>query len=68
MLLDNEDYLELLSFGGFGLPYGDIPSAGCLTGTILHNTVTRIIIYELWLIKKSMNKNKILLGITKVKI
>ncbi|KTF98450.1 hypothetical protein cypCar_00002099 [Cyprinus carpio] len=32
MLLDDEDYLELSSFAGLGLPYGDIPSAGCLTG------------------------------------
>ncbi|KAL1270136.1 hypothetical protein QQF64_032425 [Cirrhinus molitorella] len=32
MLLDDEDYLELSPFAGLGLPYGDIPSAGCLTG------------------------------------
>ncbi|KAF4072368.1 hypothetical protein AMELA_G00262190 [Ameiurus melas] len=32
MLLDDDDYLELSSFAGLGLPYGDIPSAGCLTG------------------------------------
>uniref|UniRef100_A0AAR2LQQ1 methylcrotonoyl-CoA carboxylase n=1 Tax=Pygocentrus nattereri TaxID=42514 RepID=A0AAR2LQQ1_PYGNA len=32
MLLDDEDYLELSPFAGFGLPYGDIPSAGCITG------------------------------------
>ncbi|XP_065102721.1 biotin-dependent 3-methylcrotonyl-coenzyme A carboxylase beta1 subunit [Paramisgurnus dabryanus] len=32
MLLDDENYLELSPFAGFGLPYGDIPSAGCLTG------------------------------------
>ncbi|XP_076134095.1 biotin-dependent 3-methylcrotonyl-coenzyme A carboxylase beta1 subunit [Alosa pseudoharengus] len=31
-LLDDEDYLELSPFAGLGLPYGDIPSAGCLTG------------------------------------
>ncbi|KAL2090096.1 hypothetical protein ACEWY4_014784 [Coilia grayii] len=31
-LLDDEDYLELAPFAGLGLPYGDIPSAGCLTG------------------------------------
>ncbi|XP_012677234.2 methylcrotonoyl-coenzyme A carboxylase 2 [Clupea harengus] len=31
-LLDDEDYLELGPFAGLGLPYGDIPSAGCLTG------------------------------------
>uniref|UniRef100_A0A671QKJ0 methylcrotonoyl-CoA carboxylase n=1 Tax=Sinocyclocheilus anshuiensis TaxID=1608454 RepID=A0A671QKJ0_9TELE len=33
MLLDDEDYLELSPFAGLGLPYGDIPSAGCLTGS-----------------------------------
>lgn len=32
MLLDDEDYLELSPFAGLGLPYGDISSAGCLTG------------------------------------
>ncbi|XP_062854485.1 methylcrotonoyl-coenzyme A carboxylase 2 [Trichomycterus rosablanca] len=32
MLLDNEDYLELSPFAGLGLPYGDIPSACCVTG------------------------------------
>lgn len=32
MLLDDEDYLELSPFAGLDLPYGDIPSAGCLTG------------------------------------
>ncbi|XP_032382913.1 methylcrotonoyl-CoA carboxylase beta chain, mitochondrial [Etheostoma spectabile] len=32
LLLDDEDYLELSPFAGLGLPYGDIPSAGCLTG------------------------------------
>ncbi|XP_026783671.3 methylcrotonoyl-coenzyme A carboxylase 2 [Pangasianodon hypophthalmus] len=32
MLLDDDDYLELSPFAGMGLPYGDIPSAGCLTG------------------------------------
>ncbi|XP_053481255.1 methylcrotonoyl-coenzyme A carboxylase 2 [Ictalurus furcatus] len=32
MLLDDDDYVELSSFAGLGLPYGDIPSAGCLTG------------------------------------
>lgn len=35
MLLDDEDYLELSLFAGLGLPYGDIPSAGCVTGTLL---------------------------------
>ncbi|KAI5610158.1 methylcrotonoyl-Coenzyme A carboxylase 2, partial [Silurus asotus] len=32
MLLDDDDYLELSIFAGMGLPYGDIPSAGCITG------------------------------------
>ncbi|KAG7332508.1 hypothetical protein KOW79_004342 [Hemibagrus wyckioides] len=32
MLLDDDDFLELSPFAGLGLPYGDIPSAGCLTG------------------------------------
>lgn len=32
LLLDDDDYLELSPFAGLGLPYGDIPSAGCLTG------------------------------------
>ncbi|KAJ8277783.1 hypothetical protein GJAV_G00079840 [Gymnothorax javanicus] len=32
LLLDDEDYLELSAFAGLGLPYGDIPSAGCLAG------------------------------------
>ncbi|KAK2908192.1 methylcrotonoyl-coenzyme A carboxylase 2 isoform X1 [Channa argus] len=31
-LLDDEDFLELSAFAGLDLPYGDIPSAGCLTG------------------------------------
>uniref|UniRef100_A0A3Q3DB18 methylcrotonoyl-CoA carboxylase n=1 Tax=Hippocampus comes TaxID=109280 RepID=A0A3Q3DB18_HIPCM len=31
LLLDDEDFLELSRFAGLGLPYGDIPSAGCLT-------------------------------------
>ncbi|XP_033476581.2 methylcrotonoyl-CoA carboxylase beta chain, mitochondrial-like [Epinephelus lanceolatus] len=31
-LLDDEDFLELSPLAGLGLPYGDIPSAGCLTG------------------------------------
>lgn len=37
MLLDEDDYLELSLFAGLGLPYGDIPSAGCLTGTLLNH-------------------------------
>lgn len=32
LLLDDDDFLELSSFAGFGLPYGDIPAASCLTG------------------------------------
>ncbi|KAG7242278.1 hypothetical protein INR49_023953 [Caranx melampygus] len=32
ILLDDDDFLELSPFAGLGLPYGDIPSAGCLTG------------------------------------
>ena len=32
LLLDDDDFLELSPFAGLGLPYGDIPSAGCLTG------------------------------------
>ncbi|KAG8437148.1 hypothetical protein GDO86_008011 [Hymenochirus boettgeri] len=32
MLLDDESFLELSPMAGLGLPYGDVPSAGCLTG------------------------------------
>uniref|UniRef100_A0A7N8YKS9 methylcrotonoyl-CoA carboxylase n=1 Tax=Mastacembelus armatus TaxID=205130 RepID=A0A7N8YKS9_9TELE len=32
LLLDDEGFLELSPLAGLGLPYGDIPSAGCLTG------------------------------------
>lgn len=32
LLLDDDDFLELSALAGLGLPYGDIPSAGCLTG------------------------------------
>ncbi|XP_029286280.1 LOW QUALITY PROTEIN: methylcrotonoyl-CoA carboxylase beta chain, mitochondrial [Cottoperca gobio] len=32
LLLDDEDFLELSPLAGLGLPYGDISSAGCLTG------------------------------------
>ncbi|XP_076010532.1 methylcrotonoyl-CoA carboxylase beta chain, mitochondrial [Genypterus blacodes] len=32
LLLDDEDFLELSPLAGLGLAYGDIPSAGCLTG------------------------------------
>jgi len=35
LLLDDEDFLELSPFAGFGLPYGDILSAGTLTGQTL---------------------------------
>ncbi|XP_073400861.1 methylcrotonoyl-CoA carboxylase beta chain, mitochondrial-like isoform X2 [Dendrobates tinctorius] len=31
-LLDDENFLELSPFAGFGLPYGDVPSAGCFSG------------------------------------
>lgn len=31
-LLDDETFLELSPFAGLGLSYGDVPSAGCLTG------------------------------------
>lgn len=32
LLFDDGYYFELSPFAGMGLPYGDIPSAGCLTG------------------------------------
>eukprot|EP00079_Xenopus_tropicalis_P012250 XP_002939016.2 PREDICTED: methylcrotonoyl-CoA carboxylase beta chain, mitochondrial-like [Xenopus tropicalis] len=32
MLLDDESFLELSPMAGLGLRYGDVPSAGCLTG------------------------------------
>ncbi|KAJ7992914.1 hypothetical protein DPEC_G00267020 [Dallia pectoralis] len=32
MLFDDGFYFELSPFAGMGLPYGDIPSAGCITG------------------------------------
>lgn len=48
MLLDDEDYLELSPFAGLGLPYGDIPAAGCLTGTRLQNVKNFFFFYELW--------------------
>lgn len=32
LLLDDEDFVELSPFAGLGLPYGDIPSAACMTG------------------------------------
>ncbi|XP_013882533.1 methylcrotonoyl-CoA carboxylase beta chain, mitochondrial [Austrofundulus limnaeus] len=32
LLDDDDDFLELSSFAGLGLPYGDVPAAGCLTG------------------------------------
>ncbi|XP_073498777.1 biotin-dependent 3-methylcrotonyl-coenzyme A carboxylase beta1 subunit-like [Phyllobates terribilis] len=31
-LLDDENFLELSPLAGLGLPYGDVPSAGCLSG------------------------------------
>ncbi|XP_043941538.1 biotin-dependent 3-methylcrotonyl-coenzyme A carboxylase beta1 subunit-like isoform X2 [Protopterus annectens] len=30
LLLDDDDFLELSPFAGFGMPYGDVPSAGCV--------------------------------------
>ncbi|XP_066482439.1 biotin-dependent 3-methylcrotonyl-coenzyme A carboxylase beta1 subunit-like isoform X1 [Tiliqua scincoides] len=32
LLLDDEPFLELSPFAGLGMPYGDVPGAGCLTG------------------------------------
>ncbi|XP_051868794.1 methylcrotonoyl-coenzyme A carboxylase 2 isoform X2 [Pristis pectinata] len=32
LLLDTEEILELSPFAGMGMPYGDIPAAGCITG------------------------------------
>ncbi|XP_069498033.1 probable methylcrotonoyl-CoA carboxylase beta chain, mitochondrial isoform X2 [Ambystoma mexicanum] len=32
MILDDEAFLELSPLAGLGLPYGDVPSSGCLTG------------------------------------
>ncbi|XP_032884359.1 methylcrotonoyl-CoA carboxylase beta chain, mitochondrial-like isoform X2 [Amblyraja radiata] len=32
LLLDKGEILELSPFAGLGMPYGDIPAAGCLTG------------------------------------
>lgn len=32
LLLDDEDFLELSTLAGLGLPYGDVPSAACMTG------------------------------------
>lgn len=34
MLLDDDEYLELCFFAGMGLPYGDIPAAGCVSGML----------------------------------
>ncbi|KAM3914461.1 methylcrotonoyl-CoA carboxylase beta chain, mitochondrial-like isoform 2-T2 [Leptodactylus fuscus] len=31
-LLDDDTFLEICPFGGLGLPYGDVPSAGALSG------------------------------------
>uniref|UniRef100_A0A8P4KR81 methylcrotonoyl-CoA carboxylase n=1 Tax=Dicentrarchus labrax TaxID=13489 RepID=A0A8P4KR81_DICLA len=44
LLLDDEDFLELSLFAGLGLPYGDIPSAGCLT--VISNCMMTI--NDLW--------------------
>ncbi|KAJ7415686.1 putative methylcrotonoyl-CoA carboxylase beta chain, mitochondrial [Willisornis vidua] len=32
LLLDDEAFLELSPLAGLGMPYGDVPAAGCLTG------------------------------------
>ncbi|GCC32851.1 hypothetical protein chiPu_0011315 [Chiloscyllium punctatum] len=32
LLLDKGEILELSPFAGLGMPYGDIPAAGCITG------------------------------------
>ncbi|KAM9324658.1 methylcrotonoyl-CoA carboxylase beta chain, mitochondrial-like [Gastrophryne carolinensis] len=32
MLLDDENFLELSPFAGLDLPYGEVPSAGCVAG------------------------------------
>ncbi|XP_034035339.1 methylcrotonoyl-coenzyme A carboxylase 2 isoform X2 [Thalassophryne amazonica] len=32
LLLDDDDFLELSPLAGLGLPYGDIPAAGAITG------------------------------------
>lgn len=47
MLLDDEDYLELSPFAGLGLPYGDIPAAGCLTGTGIQNIDKSVMVYKI---------------------
>ncbi|KAK2835155.1 hypothetical protein Q5P01_015639 [Channa striata] len=44
LLLDDEDFLELSPFAGLDLPYGDIPSAGCLTGIGRINGVWCVVI------------------------
>ncbi|KAM4022467.1 LOW QUALITY PROTEIN: methylcrotonoyl-CoA carboxylase beta chain, mitochondrial-like [Anomaloglossus baeobatrachus] len=41
-LLDDEDFLELSPFAGLGLPYGDVPSAGCLSGETLYRKISGI--------------------------
>lgn len=33
LLLDHEDFLELSPLAGLDMPYGDVPAAGCLTGS-----------------------------------
>ncbi|OWK53887.1 putative methylcrotonoyl-CoA carboxylase beta chain, mitochondrial [Lonchura striata] len=33
LLLDHADFLELSPLAGLDLPYGDVPAAGCLTGS-----------------------------------
>ncbi|NXO00635.1 MCCB carboxylase, partial [Rhinopomastus cyanomelas] len=32
LLLDDDHFLELSPLAGLGLPYGDVPAAGCVTG------------------------------------
>ncbi|NXK86530.1 MCCB carboxylase, partial [Formicarius rufipectus] len=32
LLLDDQAFLELSPLAGLGMPYGDVPAAGCLTG------------------------------------
>lgn len=48
LLLDDEDFLELSPFAGLDLPYGDIPSAGCLTGQIPSCKPAHLIVTMLW--------------------
>lgn len=63
LLDDDDDYLELSPFAGLGLPYGDIPSAGCLTGTLLNHqawepfsTKPSIVMYKIFVFSYSSLK------------